>query len=374
MDNMSKTKVIPFFNTYVDPYAAKLVVKTLNSTFLSEGKLVEEFEIKLHQKLGLANPVAVNSGTSSLHLALILAGVKKGDEVIIPAQTFIATALTVLYLGAKPIFADIIYETGNIDPESIQKKITRKTKAIIPVHWGGYPCNMGEIRKVAKKHDLVIIEDAAHALGASYQGKLVGSISPLTCFSFQAIKHLTTGDGGVVACLRKTDARRAKKLRWFGIDRAHSKASILGERQYSLDEMGYKYHLNDYSAALGIANLKSFINRLKKRQQLTNLYRRELSTVSGINIFEYADDRKSANWLFGVHVEKRTNFIKALISRGITTSVVHQRIDHHPLFGGKDKTLVNQKRFDSTQLHLPLYDSLTKSDVSYIVKSIKKGW
>lgn len=364
---------ILFFNTYIDPSSFSLIKKVLKSTFLSEGKVTAEFEEKL-KHIGLSYPLCVNSGTSALHLALILAGIKEGDEVIIPAQTFISTGLAVLYQHAKPIFADIDYTTGNIDPEIIKKKITNKTKAIIPVHWAGYPVDLDEIGAIAKEYNLTVIEDAAHALGATYKGKSIGSISPFTCFSFQAIKHLTTGDGGAIACKKITDQKRGKQLRWFGIDREDNLPSLLGERQYLLHEVGYKYHMNDYEAALGIANLTSLEKRLKRRRQIAQEYIKHFGNFSGIELFSYTTDRESSWWLFGMHVQKRNDFIRALKDQGISCSVVHQRIDKHPIFGGLQRDLIIQAKFDSTQIHLPVYERLTNEQVAHIISSVKKGW
>ncbi len=364
---------IPFFSTYIDPSSFSMVKKILKSTFLSEGRITAEFENHLKQ-IGLVNPVCVNSGTSALHLALILAGVEKDDEVIIPAQTFIATGLAVLYRQAKPVFADIEYSTGNIDPVAIKKKITKKTKAILPVHWAGYPADLQAIGAIAKEYNLTIIEDAAQALGALYKGKPIGSISSFTCFSFQAIKHVTTGDGGAIACKKASDAKKGKQLRWFGIDRKNAQPSILGERQYMLKEIGYKYHMNDLESALGIANLSSLDQRLKRRRQIAQKYIKHFQNIPGIKLFSYAADRESSWWLFGMHVERRIDFIRALKDRGVPCSVVHQRIDKHPIFGGIQKDLVTQARFDSTQIHLPVYESLTNEQVAHIISSVEKGW
>lgn len=362
-----------FFHTHISKKAYKLVKQTLNSTFLSEGKQVDEFENKLNQKLGLINPVAVNSGTSALHLALIASGVKQGDEIIIPAQTFVATGLAVLMVGAKPVFADITLETGNIDPKSIKKKITNKTKAIIPVHWGGYPCDLDEINKIAKAYNLTIIEDAAHALGSTYHGRPIGAISHFTCFSFQAIKHLTTGDGGAVCCLDIKKAERLKALRWFGIDRASSKPSILGEREYDIKELGFKYHLNDYGASLGLANLQDFPKILKRRQNIARVYRQKLKKIPGLSLLNYKENRISAYWLFTILVEDRENFIKKLKEKNIPTSVVHLRIDHNSIFGGL-RHLPNQERFNQKQISLPIHNGLTSKNLELIVNTIKTGW
>jgi perosamine synthetase len=365
---------IPIFNTYIHPSAYEKVKLVLDSTYLSEGNLVKEFESKLTTELGLNNVVALNSGTSSLHLALILAGINQGDEVICPAQTFVASGLVILQERAVPVFADIQYDTGNIDPRSIELKITNKTKAIMGVHWGGYPCDMDEINRIAQKYNLIVIEDAAHALGATYKGSPIGTISDFTCFSFQAIKHLTTGDGGALCCKNKIDGNHAFIRRWFGIDRANSQPSILGERAYDIESVGYKYHMNDYAAALGLANLESFWERILRRRKIANLYRKELTSVPEIQLFESKPDRESAYWIFGFHVERREDFVRAMHARGITASVVHQRIDHNSCFGGVAKDLINQAKFDETQIHIPIHDGLTDENVGYIIDSIQKGW
>lgn len=366
--------MINFFNTYIDKSALKKISSIFRTTFISEGKMVKEFEFQLIKKLGLKNPIAVNSGTSALHLALDLAEVRDGDEVITTPQTFVATALAILYQKAKPVFVDIQYETGNIDPKKIEEKITKKTKVIMIVHWGGYPCDMDEINNIAKKYKLIVIEDAAHALGAMYKNKPIGTISPLTCLSFQAIKHVTTGDGGAVCCLDPKLARKGYSKRWFGIDRLNTKASILGERQYDISEIGYKYHLNDYGAVLGLANLSGFKERLSKRRKVAQYYNQCLTDIPGITRFQYKSDRQSSYWLYGLHVEKRNDFIKALSKRGVPTTVVHQRIDRNSIFGGITKKLFNQEKFDKTQINIPLHDGIDMKTAHYIVNSIKKGW
>jgi perosamine synthetase len=365
---------IPLFYTFISQSAIDYIKNVLNSTYLSEGSVTKDFEFKLSSELGIINPTTVNSGTSALHLALVLAGIKPGDEVICPAQTFVASAMVIAQERAVPIFADIKYSTGNIDTESIVSKLSDRTKAIMVVHWGGYPCDLKEINDIARKHKLFVIEDAAHALGATYQDQPIGSISDFTCFSFQAIKHLTTGDGGAICCKDNNTSHLAFVKRWFGIDRENSKPSILGERIYNIDDVGYKYHLNNYCAALGLANLEGFKSRLQNRRKIAQLYRLHLGPVGGIDLFDSSPDRESSYWLFGLHVQKRADFIRALKSRGITASVVHQRIDKNSVFGGLRNDLLNQAKFEDTQVHIPIHDGLTDDEVRYIIDSIKKGW
>ena len=363
-----------FFNTHISPKAVQLANQVLESGWISEGQMVKEFEAALSSRLGLQNPLALNSGTSALHLALAVAGVEAGDEVIIPAQTFVATGLVVLMQGATPVFADIDLQTGNLTPQSIGEKITPRTKAIIPVHWGGYPCDMDEISALAAKHGLAVIEDAAHALGAIYRGRPIGSISRFTAFSFQAIKHLTTGDGGALCCIEAQDAHQARVRRWFGIDRANSEASILGERIYDIEKVGYKYHLNDLGAALGLGNLEDFPQRLARRQEIGRCYRERLANVPGLWLLRHDDDRTHSYWLFTMLVEHREDFIRKLAGQGIPASVVHLRIDHNSVFGGLRDDLPGQAEFNAQQVAIPVHENLSDSDVDLIIHTIVTGW
>lgn len=363
-----------FFNTNISSGAAETVKRVLDNTFVSAGKIAEQFEKELERTLRLKQVVTVNSGTAALHLGLDVAGIGPGDEVIIPAQTFIATGLSVLMQKAVPVFADIQSDTGNIDPLSIEEKITSRTKAIIPVHWGGYPCDMDEINAIASKHHLKVIEDAAHALGATYKGTPVGTISDFTAFSFQAIKHLTTGDGGALCCRETGDYINARKKRWFGIDRENSRPSILGEREYNVDELGYKYHLNDYAAALGLANLVDLPCILTRHRQIAAYYSQNLCNIPGLTLLSKKTDRESSDWIFTILVERREDFIKMLSSRGIPASVVHLRIDKNSVFGGIRRELVNQAKFNETQVSLPVHIGLTDEETDQIVNTVKHGW
>ena len=360
-----------FFITHVSPRSIELATQTLQSTFLSEGKRVKEFEEALMAQLGLCKPVALSSGTAALHLALILADIKPGDEVILPAQTFVATGLATLMQQATPVFADIDPTTGNISPRSVLEKVTPRTRAIMPVHWGGYPCDMDEINMIANQHGLAVIEDAAHALGAVYKGKPIGAISRFTAFSFQAIKHLTTGDGGALCCLNDEDAQQAFMRRWFGIDRASSRPSILGEREYDISAVGYKYHLNDLAAAVGLGNLADFPQRLARRQQIGTHYRQQLADVPGVQLLRVNDDRTHAYWLFTMLVERREDFIRKLAEHGIPASVVHLRIDHNSVFGGLRDDMPEQTDFNERQVAIPVHEGLTQDDVYKIVSTIR---
>lgn len=362
-----------FFSTTVSNKSIEYVNEVLGSTMISAGKKADLFEEKLNTKYGFPNPITLNSGTVTMRLALIAAGIKEGDEVILPPQTFVATGHVILQCGAKPVFADINLD-GNISVESIKQKLTKKTKAIIPVHWGGYPCDMDEITQLAKENNLVVIEDAAHALGSKYKGKYIGTISDFTSFSFQAIKHLTTGDGGLLTCLKESDSKLIKRLRWFDIDRENSIPSILGEREYNITNVGFKYHMNDIAASIGLGNLESIDNKLNKIKTIAKFYEKSLQNIPGLKLMEYKDDRESSYWLFPLLVERRIDFINKLRDSGIPSSVVHLGIDKNTLFGGKDYSLINQRYFDDNQIHIPIHDKLSDEDVNKIINVIKSGW
>lgn len=366
-------KTIEFFNTTISEESIKYVTDTLKSTRISAGRNADFFEKKLSE-YGFFNPVTLNSGTVTMHLALIASGVGVGDEVIIPAQTFISTGLAVLYVGAKPVFADINLSDGNISTESIRSKITEKTKAIIPVHWGGYPCDMDEICKIAKEFNLSVIEDAAHAFGSTYKGNLIGTISRFTSFSFQAIKHLTTGDGGALCCKNIEDFNLVKRLRWFDIDRENSKIGFLGEREYDAKTIGYKYHMNDISASLGIGNLEKINLKLEKIKSVAQFYKNHLNNINGLTLMKYEENRQSSYWLFPLIVENREEFIVKMKSNNIPVSVVHMGIDKNSIFGGVNYELTNQRIFDKNQIHIPIHDNLTDENISHIVNTIKEGW
>ena len=363
-----------FFNTNVSEQAVGEVERVLRSGMLSEGRMVARFEERLREELGILRPVALNSGTSALHLALVVAGVGPGDEVIIPAQTFIATGMVVLMQGAKPVFADVQPTTGNMDPASLRSKLTERTRAIIPVHWAGYPCDMDEIAGVAAEAGIPVVEDAAHALGATYRGRPVGALSRFTAFSFQAIKHLTTGDGGALACLEAEDERAVRTQRWFAIDRANSRESLLGEREYDALSVGFKYHMNDVAAAIGLGNLGSVPRILARHREIAARYASELAQTPGLALTDRKPDRESADWFFPLLVERREDFVRRLRDRECIASVVHRRIDTNSIFGGGALDLPGQQAFDEQQCALPIHMGLTDEDIGRIIAAIKSGW
>jgi perosamine synthetase len=371
---MSLEPPLAFFHTAVSRRAVELAMETLSSGWISEGQRVREFEAALAERLSLLRPVALNSGTAALHLGLALAGVGPGDEVILPAQTFVASGLVILMHGATPIFADIDAETGNLDPAGFRSVLSKRTRAVIPVHWAGYPCDLDEINSIAGQHGLAVLEDAAHALGATYRGRPIGAISRFTAFSFQAIKHLTTGDGGALCCRDEGDHAAAVRRRWFGIDRRGAAPSPLGERVYDITEIGYKSHMNDIAAAIGLGNIEDFRERLARRRAVSAQYRQAFAGRPGLTLLRSDGDRESACWLFTMLVEDRERFVRRMADHGVPTSVVHQRIDRNTVFGGVRTELGGQARFDAHQVSLPVHEALTEGDVAHIISAVWSGW
>ena len=366
--------MISMFQPIISESAVLGAEACLRSGWVSEGKAVAAFEKGFSRHFGLPHALAVNSGTAALHLALLGAGVGAGDEVITTAQTFVATAMAVLYVGATPVFADITAGGPNIDPADVERRVTPRTKAILVVHYGGYPCDMEETRAVAEHHGLVVVEDAAHALGATYHGAAIGSLGSFAAFSFQAIKQLTTGDGGMLVCSNETRYREALRRRWFGIDRERRTTSELGEPEWNICEVGYKYHMNDIAASLGLAHLDSFAAKQARRRELNRHYRSHLANMSGLELLKERPDRESACWLFTIRVERRVDFVRALRDRGVEAAVWHRRIDAHTLFGGLRTDLPNLKSFDDTQVSVPMRDSLSDEEVGRVIEAVRAGW
>jgi perosamine synthetase len=361
---------VNFFSTTINKTLNKEILRLFKNGFISSGKKSDKFEEKFKNFFNLKYCTAVNSGTSALHLSLKCIGITQGDEVILPPQTFIATGLAILYCGATPIFADIQPSTGNICPLSVRDKITKRTKAVIAVDWGGYPCDLDELKRICKKK-IIIIQDAAHSIGSIYKGRVIGQIADFTCFSFQAKKHLTTGDGGMLVCKKKKYHILAQKLKWFGIDRKNKK-EYLGERMYNLTTIGYKYHMNDIAALMGIENLKIINLKIKKLRLIARTYDKELKNIKGIKLLERDKSKKSSYWLYTILINNRSKFFNLMKKYKIQTSLVHRRIDRHKIFGGIDYSLKGQNIFNKKHICLPIHENVKIKDVKKIKKILVK--
>jgi len=363
--------MIPMFKPYMSEKVMPALAEVLALSWIGQGPAVDSVEKKFERMFNTFGALTLNSCTSALHLALVLADVKDGDEVISTPLTCSATNIPILYQRAKPVFADIQKTALNIDPKSIKEKLSKKTKAIVIVHWGGEPCDMDEILEIARERKIPVIEDAAHALGAMYRGKYIGTISDFTCFSFQAIKQITSVDGGILVCKDPRAYKRGKLLRWYGIDRA-SKGDIYWK--FKVEEAGFKYHMNDVTATILSIQLDDLHKVNSRRKEIADRYRKSLNNIPGLTLLETKKDRESGYWLFTVLVERREDFIKMMKDNGIETHMVHIRCDVYPIFGGKRLKLPVMNEIEPKYVSIPLHAALTDDDVEKIITTIKKGW
>lgn len=338
------------------------------SGYIAEGETVVEFERKLAELLKNPYCLTVNSGTAALHLSLLLIGIGKGDEVISTALTAEPTNTTILLTGAKVVFADVDINTGLIDPDSIEKRITKHTKAIMVVHYAGMVCDMDRINEISKKFNIPVIEDAAHAFLSRYNNSFIGNNSPYTCFSFQAIKHLTTIDGGLLCLKNEEEYTRARKLRWFGLDKK------VPRLQSNITEAGYKYHMNNVNATVGLLQLKFLKENVFRYIENGKYYDEALKEVTDVKLLPYYKNTEPSYWLYTVKVKRRDDFINMMADNGISASPLHLRNDRHSVFQAQNIETPNLDVFYESFVHIPCGWWVSDTNREYIVQTIKKGW
>ena len=359
---------IPLFKVFMPESVIEPLRKVLLSGYIGEGPRVEEFEHQLGPWFSNNNVLALNNGTAALQLALRLSNVGYGDEVVTTAMTCTATNEPILAMGAKIVWADIDPWTGNIDPEDVARKITPKTKAIMCVHWGGYPCDLDELNAIAAEHDVKLIEDACHAFGSTYHGKPIGSHSDFACFSFQAIKEMTTVDGGALVCKSEADRERGRLLRWYGIDRKSKRKDLRCDED--IVEYGYKFHMNDVTAVIGLEQLKYVGKTIGKHRANATRYNKGFEDLKAVRPLRYKDDRSSVYWLYTIRVKNRQKFMEHMKKAGITVSQVHARNDTHTTFKDFRVELPGVDEFTSEQVSIPAGWWLTERDLTYIIDTV----
>lgn len=362
--------MLPLVKPYISPRDELIpeLESILYSGYIAEGEAVYEFEEKFG--LYIENPysISLNSGTASLHIALLLAGVGNGDEVISTALTAEPTNVAIKLVGAKVVWADVDLNTGLLDPKSVRAAITEKTKAIILVHYAGMVCDMDEFNKVSKDFNIPIIEDAAHALGSRYNAKPVGSNSEYSCFSLQAIKHMTTVDGGIISLKSDVACDNARKLRWFGLDKKVSR------QENDITIPGYKYHMNNVNATIGLVQLRHVKEIVGTHINNGKYYDKALACVDGVTLLPYYENTEPSYWLYTLKVAKREDFIKMLASEGIMASELHLRNDRHSIFEESKCDLPVLDEFYKQFVHIPCGWWVNVEDRERIVGLIKKGW
>jgi perosamine synthetase len=342
--------------------------EVLYSGYVAQGEVVEQFERAFEDYIGEGYTLSLNSGTAALHIALLLAGVEPGSEVISTALTAEPTNVAIKMTGATIKWADIDYNTGNICPDSIEKAITAKTKAIIVVDYAGIPVDVKRIKEVSEKYNVPVIEDAAHALGAKFKGKKTGCHFPFTIYSFQAIKHLTTIDGGALQVLDKDLYEKGKLIRWFGLDKKTTRM------ENNITIQGYKYHMNNVNAAIGLVQLADIESVIQKYIANGKYLDEQLKGVNGVELIEYYPESEPSYWLYTLKVDNREAFIKKMEENGIAASELHKRNDLHSYLNDNPATLPNLDAFYKKMVHIPCGWWVSKEDCDKMIQLIKQGW
>lgn len=362
--------MLPLVKPYISPRDELMpeIERVLYSNYIAEGEAAWKFEESLREYLGNPNTLAVQSGTAALHLAMLQLNIGFGDEVISTPMTSEPTNTTIAITGAKVVWADVDPNTGLLDPKSVREKITEKTKAIMLVHYAGMVCDMDEFNKLSKETGIPIIEDAAHALGAKYNGKIIGSNSRFTCFSFQAIKQMTTVDGGAIAFNNPDDVTPVRKLRWFGLDKKVSRL------ENDISRAGYKYGINNLTGIIGQIQLKHTPEILDMYISNGKFYDKALNGIPGITLVPYYPNTEPSYWLYTMKVEKRDDFMKMMESAGVTASPLHHRSDTHSVFAESKCELPNMDQWYKSFVHIPCGWWVDEETRKKIVKTIKKGW
>jgi len=368
---------IPFHKTHTTQEEIDAVVEAIKSGWLTMGPKVVEFENRFKEYVGVKEAVCLNSATAALHLALKAIGLKRGDEVILPTNTFVATAEVVTYFDAVPVLCDIEEDTHNIDVSKIESLITPKTKAIIPVHFAGQPCDMDAIYEIAKRYNLKIIEDAAHAIPSSYKGVKIGSLqgTDITCFSFYATKTLSTGEGGMATTNSATFAKNIRVNRLHGIDRdAWDRYTQKGSWYYEIVDNGNKYNSTDINAALGLVQLKKQDILREKRAKIASIYIEAFKENKNITLPIIKEDRETSWHLFVIKVANRDELIEQLKQRGVGCSVHFIPVHKHPYYkdryGYRDSNYPVANIVFERSLSLPIYPDMSDDEIEYVIKNV----
>lgn len=369
----SKKNYVSLFYPHISKRSSNSIKKVLSTRWVGQGPLVDKFEEVFSKKFCSNMPtVAVGSGTDALHLAYLLAGIKEGDEIICPVFTCTATNIPLLYIKAKIKFADINLNDLNISLDHVEKLITKKTKAIVFVNYGGLLCNLDKLNKLAKKHKLYLIQDAAQSLGAKYKNQNITKFADFTIFSFQAIKHITSGDGGALVLKNKKLAKKAKIIRWFGIDRPKKQG---GTWENDIVDIGYKYQMTDIGAALLLDSMKEFNLIKNKRNLIHNVYVKNLSNIKGISCLNNKDPKsKPVIWLTTILANNKNFLQKKLRTKLVETNQVHFRNDRYTIFKKfvRNKKFPNMDKVEDKYLVIPTHTKMSLKDALTVSRYIKE--
>jgi len=369
--------MIPIAKPIIGENEINAVTAVLRSGVVAQGRKVEEFERAFADFIGTKYAVAVNSGTAALHIALLAHGIGERDEVITSPFTFIATANSILFTGARPVFADIEEESFNIVPDSITEKITPRTKAIMPVHLYGQMCDMRKIREIADKHHLAVIEDAAHAIEASRDGIRSGGLGDAACFSFYATKNITSGEGGAVSTNNEEIAEKLKKLRLHGMSEGAADRYSKRYEHWDMEMLGWKCNMSSIQAALLLDQLENVEKYWQRREEICHIYEEAFKDCLNLNYFRVLPNSKSARHMFTILVspEKRDNILWQLQAKGIGVAVnyraIHLLTYYRQTYGYERGSFPVAERIGDSTITLPLYPKLSNEEVQYVIKVVK---
>ncbi|MEE8470896.1 MAG: UDP-4-amino-4,6-dideoxy-N-acetyl-beta-L-altrosamine transaminase [Dehalococcoidia bacterium] len=378
-----RSDFLPYGRQWVDADDIDAVVKVLETDWITTGPKVGEFEERVAQYCGARYAVAVSSGTAALHAACLVAGISRGDEAITTPITFAATANAVVYCGGKPVLADIRDDTLNIDPEEIKKRLSPKTKAILPVDFGGHPADLDEIRAIAAERGLIVIEDAAHALGAEYKGHKIGSLSDMTVFSFHPVKHVTTGEGGMILTNSKEFYEKLRILRHHGMVRDNGESSQDKDPwYYEIDSLGYNYRLTDFQCALGLSQMKKLDRFVQRRREIADKYGQAFAEIEELVTPTENEGVKNAYHIFVIQVKtellnaNRGEILKALRAENIGASVHYVPVHLHPYYrrelGHRAGDYPRAERYYERAITLPIFPRMTDRDVEDVITAVNK--
>lgn len=361
---------IPVFRPSITEEEIRAVAEVMRSGWLGLGPVTEQFEKALAQAFDAEHVIALNSGTAALHLALLMLDLRPDDEVIVPSISFISTAHAVEYCGAKVVFADVDDETLCIHLDDARRKITERTRAVIPVHYGGHPVDLDGLRALIGERPITIIEDAAHACGAFYKGKPIGGLSPLTCFSFHAVKNLTCGEGGAVATNNAAWAKKLRELRWMGISK-DTYARSAGDRvyawQYWVNDLGYKYHMHDLAAAMGLVQLRRLEENNRKRRRVVERYNAAFAERGWIETPPEHPDVFSSWHIYPIKVPERDRMIAHLKQHGIAPGVHYYPLHMHPYYARLNAQCPIAEEVWKRLISLPLFPDMSDEQIERVI-------
>ncbi|MEK4136606.1 UDP-4-amino-4,6-dideoxy-N-acetyl-beta-L-altrosamine transaminase [Kurthia sp. FSL E2-0154] len=374
-----RTDFLPYSTQQISDEDIKTVIETLKSPYLTTGPKVSEFEKVVADYVGATYAVAFSNGTAALHAACYAAGITQGDEVITTPITFAASANCVRYMGGEVIFADIDEETYNLDPKEVEKKITSKTKAIIPVDFTGQPVDIDAFMEIGKKHNIVIIEDGAHSLGASYKKRKVGATADMTMFSFHPVKPITTGEGGMIVTNNRTYYEKLRLFRGHGITQT-AYAKEQGDWYYEMTDLGYNYRMTDIQAALGISQMNRLDEFIEKRQELANLYTEKINQLPTLKAPKQLANTQSGWHLYSAQLDEtvlgktRKEVFEDLRNANIGVHVHYIPVYWHPYYqelGYKKGICPKAEQWYERALTLPLHPQMNEADVDFVLSYFK---